>query len=89
MSTPGNLKRAAQIGLVSGLAASGTYLLFCAAWVIFFPVDCSTKGSLCALEQQVALHLARRQTLAGGALLLLALALFFRLRAKWTDESGS
>ncbi len=89
MSPRGNLKRAALIGLVSGLAASGAYLLFYAARVIFFPVDCSTKGSVCALEQEVALHLARRQTLVGGALLLLALALFFRLRAKWTDESGS
>jgi uncharacterized membrane protein len=89
LSPRGNLTRAALIGLVSGLAASGAYLLFHAARVIFFPVDCSTKGSLCALEQEVALHLARRQTLVGGALLLLALALFFRLRAKWTDEAGS
>jgi uncharacterized membrane protein len=89
LSARGNLKGAALIGLVSGFAAAGAYLLFCAARVIFFPVDCSTKGSLCALEQEVALHLARRQTLAGGALLLLALALFFRLRAKWRDESGS
>ncbi len=89
MSPRGNLKRAALIGIISGLAASGAYLLFYAARVIFFPVDCSTKGSICALEQEVALHLARRQTLVGGALLLLALALFFRLRAKWAHESGS
>ncbi len=89
MSTQGNLKRAALIGLVSGLAAAGAYLLFFAARMIFFPVDCNTSDSVCALEQQVALHLARRQTFAGGALLLLALALFVRLRAKWTHESGS
>jgi uncharacterized membrane protein len=89
LSPRGNLKRAALIGLVSGLAASGAYLLFNAARAIFFPVDCSTKDSVCALEQELALHLARRQTLVGGALLLLALALFFRLRAKWAHESGS
>jgi hypothetical protein len=89
LSPRGNLKRAALIGLISGLAASGAYLLFYAARAIFFPVDCSAKGSVCALEQEVALHLARRQTLIGGALLLLALALFFRLRPKWTDESSS
>lgn len=89
MSPRGNLKRAALIGLVSGFAASGAYLLFCAARVIFFPVDCGSADSVCALEQEVALHLARRQTFAGGALLLLALALFVRLRAKWTNESAS
>jgi hypothetical protein len=89
LSPRGNLKRAVVIGLVCGFTASGVYVLFYAARAIFFPVDCTTEGSLCALEQEIALHVARRQTLAGGALLLLALALFFRLRAKWKDESGS
>jgi hypothetical protein len=84
LSASGNLQRAALIGLTSGFAASGLYLLFSAARVIFFPVDCSGKGSLCALEQEIALHVARRQTLAGGALLLLALAVFVRLRATRT-----
>jgi hypothetical protein len=84
LSVPGNLKRAALIGLTSGFAASGLYLLFSAARVIFVPVDCRGRGPLCALEQEIALHVARRQTLAGGALLLLALALFVRLRARRT-----
>jgi len=82
LNASGNLRIAAITGLVGGLSAAGLYLLVSATRAIFFPAPCAPRDSGCALERELALHLARRQTLAGGALLLLALALFVRFRAK-------
>jgi len=82
LSASGNLRGAALISLLAGLSAAGLYLLVSAARAIFFPAPCAPGDSGCALEREIALHLARRQTLAGGALLLLTLALFVRFRAK-------
>ena len=82
MSASGNLRMAALIGLLGGLSVAGLYLLASAARAIFFAAPCASGDSGCALEREIAIHLARRQTLAGGALLLLTLALFVRFRAK-------
>lgn len=82
MSASSNLRIAALIGLAGGCLAAGAYLLLSAGQAIFFPAPCAPADSACALEREIALHLARRQTLVGGALLMLALALFIRFRAK-------
>jgi hypothetical protein len=82
LSASGNLRNSALIGLLGGLSAAGLYLLISAARAIFFAAPCDPGDSGCALEREIALHVARRQTLVGGALLLLTLALLVRFRAK-------
>jgi hypothetical protein len=77
------LLRAAALGLVGGLFIGGLYLLWVASRVIFSGVACLDQGpEQCSLEQELALHLARRQALTGGALALLAVAIGIWIRAK-------
>jgi hypothetical protein len=83
------LIRAAFFGLSGGLFAGGLMLLAFGARGIFFPPPCSAPDTAqCALEQQLLLSLARRQTLFGGLLALLAVCLFsfYRSRARRDAE---
>lgn len=55
---------------------------------ILHPAPCEPpETSQCAFERDLAVQIARRQTLVGGALLLLALAIFTALRAKSSRSS--
>ena len=84
------LARAAALGLLGACAIGGLVLLTKGAMAILSPLDCGTRPSSdCALEQQLGLHWGRRQTLVGGALLLLALAIFAWLRSKSPRSDGN
>jgi hypothetical protein len=77
------LLRAAAIGLAGGLFLGGFYLLWLASRVIFGGVECLEQGAQqCSLEREIALHLARRQALTGGALVLFAVAIAIWIRSK-------
>jgi hypothetical protein len=75
-------------GLIGGLALGGGYLMVSAGRAILHPAPCEpAETSQCAFERDLAVQIARRQTLVGGALLLLALAIFSALRAKSSPSS--
>ncbi len=74
MAGRGQLRFAVLAGLIGGLALGGGYLMVSAGRAIPF-------------ERDLAVQIARRQTLVGGALLLLALAIFSALRAKSSPSS--
>ncbi len=84
------LSRAAAIGLAAGLFLGGLYLLALGGHDIVAGVDCAEIGSQqCALERELAMHVARRQVLTGGALALLAVAFAMWIRARFGVRRGS
>jgi len=88
LAARGQLRFAVLAGLIGGLALGGGFLMTSAGRAILHPAPCEpAETSQCAFEREIAVQIARRQTLVGGALLLLALAIFAGLRAKSSRSS--
>ncbi|WP_224241878.1 hypothetical protein [Hyalangium gracile] len=79
---PGSfLGRAAFLGLASGMVIGGFWLLALGLRGLFFPLDClGLSKNECDLQSEALVHVGRVQTLCGGALIALALALYVLLR---------
>lgn len=76
-----SLARAAAAGGAGGLLLGGFGLLGMAARTLLVDVDCTgLSAEQCVLEASVAQELVLRQTLFGGALAFLGLALLILLR---------
>ncbi|WP_224366000.1 hypothetical protein [Hyalangium versicolor] len=79
--TPSSLGRAAFLGLASGMVFGGLWLLVLGLRGIFLPFDCTgLSKNECDLRVEALSHVGRVQTLCGGALIALALALYVLLR---------
>jgi len=88
LAARGRLRFAVLAGLMAGLVLGGGFLMANAGRAIFHPALCTPpETSQCAFEHEIAVQIARRQTLVGGALFLLALAIFVGLRAKSSRSS--
>ena len=87
---PGSsLGRAAFLGLASGMVIGGVWLLFLGLRGLFVPQDCAhLSPNECALLIETAAHVGRVQTLCGGALVALALALYVLLRPYLSPKSS-
>jgi hypothetical protein len=79
---PGSsLGRAAFLGLASGMVLGGVWLLILGLRGLFGSQDCTRLSpNECALLLETVTHVGRVQTLCGGALIALALALAVLLR---------
>ncbi len=76
-----SLGRAAFFGLASGMVIGGVWLLFLGLRSLFTPQNCErVSQNECTLLLEAATHVGRVQTLCGGALIALALALAVLLR---------
>ncbi len=80
--TPGaSLGRAAFVGLATGMVLGGFWLLVLGLRGLFSRLDClGMSKNECDLLTEAASHVGRVQTLCGGSLIALALALTVVLR---------
>jgi hypothetical protein len=86
-STPGSIGRAAFIGLATGMVTGGLWLLVLGVRGLFFPPGClGMSKNECDLLGEANSHVGRVQTICGGALIALALALFVLLRPYLTPK---
>lgn len=85
MATPvPPLVRAAALGLCLGCLIGGSAVLLHAARTLSTPLDCSGwSEEQCRFEQELATGFARRQLVAGAALVLLGVALALPLRSAY------
>ncbi|MDY7231739.1 hypothetical protein [Hyalangium rubrum] len=80
-STPASLGRAALVGLCGGLLSGGVMLVVLGLRGLFSPPSCEGLGKMeCDMVQEAAIHVGRVQTICGGALFALAIAIFVMAR---------
>jgi hypothetical protein len=76
-----SLGRAAFVGLATGMVVGGFWLLALGLRGLYSPLDClGLSKNECDLRTEAMIHVGRVQTLCGGALIALALALYVLLR---------
>jgi len=90
-STPpssSSLGRAAFVGLATGMVVGGAWLLVLGVRGLFAPADCGPlTPNECELITAANAHVGKVQTLCGGALIALALALYVLLRPYLTPRA--
>lgn len=80
-SSASSVGRAAFIGLATGMVLGGVWLLVLGLRGLFGKVDCGLLSpNECELMTSAHAHIGKVQTLCGGALIALALALYVLLR---------
>ena len=86
------LLRAVLIGVIAGLLIGGLALLAVGAQAVLRGPDCAgLTAEECALTRDIAASFGREQVWAGGALALMALAVFMlaRTRLARADPDGT
>ncbi len=82
-----SLARALGLGVLCALGGGGLMLLAFGVRGLFFPPPCTAPGtSECAMEQELLGALAKRQSLIGGLLVVLAVSAFFYSRLRQADR---
>ncbi|KFE67617.1 hypothetical protein DB31_8100 [Hyalangium minutum] len=80
--------RAAFVGLATGMVLGGVWLLVLGLRGLFGKTDCGLLSpNECELLTAANAHIGKVQTLCGGALIALALALYVLLRPYLTPRA--
>jgi hypothetical protein len=87
-SSASSVGRAAFVGLATGMVLGGAWLLTLGVRGLFGKPDCGVlTPNECELITQANAHVGKVQTLCGGALIALALALYVLLRPYLTPRA--
>jgi hypothetical protein len=83
-----SLGRAAFFGLAMGMVVGGAALLVLGLRALFAPADCGLlTHNECELITAANAHVGKVQTICGGSLIALALALYVLLRPYLTPQA--